>query len=185
MTDKFKHKNEKYNVELDFDVNELSDNRYRNRRFVREAINSIQKNSFEKSRAAGWDPYIRVDLHVVDRLTDREFPVDEFFQIVAKFVTRHEDELLEFVDRRYNRDENDPIRINVYGHGAWMIGVSISLHINKYTNSKSFHVNVRTCYSERNAVFRERAVGVEKVWTRGMPAWMKKRTESTNTNKES
>lgn len=184
MKNEFKHKNEKYNIKFDFDVNELSDNRYRNRRFVREAINSIQTNSFQKSRDAGWDPYIRVDLHVVDRLTDREFPVDEFFQIVAKLVSRHEDELLGFVERRLNRDENDPIRINCYGHGSWMVGVSISLHINKYTNKKSFHVNVRTCYPERNMVFRERAVGVEKVWTRGMPAWMKTRAEKAAENKE-
>lgn len=168
------HANKKCDINLGEEF-VLSDNKYRNRRNVREMLNIIGERFFKKSREAGWNPYIRADMHVIDRLHDREFPFDEFMQIIAKVVSRKETELLKFVDGRFNTQEEVPLRINCYGHGAWMIAVTISIHTNIHdgANERSYHVNIRTCYKERNMVYRERELGVEKIWTRGMPAWMK------------
>lgn len=163
----------KYDVELGEGF-ELCDNKYRNRRNVREMLNEIGNRFFKKSRNAGWEPYIRADMHVIDRLHEREFPFEEFLQIVAKLVSRDEGKLLKLVESRFNSTETIPLRINCYGHGAWMIAVTISIHTNIHEgDNRSFHVNIRTCYKERNMIFREREIGVEKIWTRGMPSWMK------------
>lgn len=143
---------------------ELTDNRYKNRRVARDFVDAINENGFQESKANGWVPSIRAELHIIDRLSDREFPVDEFFKMLTKLSTNHEAELMEMATRK----DGIPTRINVYGFGAWMIGVSI----NTFNDHKSFHINVRTCYAERNMVHRSRNVGVERIWTRGVPHWI-------------
>lgn len=161
----------KYDINLDFDY-ELTDNRYRNRRVIREATNEIATQFFKRSRAAGWDPRINIEMHVIERLNDREFPIDEFMQIVAKTVSRYEQTLLDLVESRFNAENPEPMRIQCYGHGAWMVGATIAIHANKYTGGKSYHFCIRTCYKERNAVHRRRTIDSEKIWTRGMPKWL-------------
>ena len=168
--------NQKYDVDLGVPF-ELGDNRYKNRRQVRDMLNLISTNFMKKSREAGWTPFIHADMHVADRLSDREFPADEFVQIVAKVATKHEKEILKLVEDRFNKVENAPFRINCYGYGAWMIGVSISIYVCPETGSKSFHLDIRTCYAERNMVHRKRNVDVYKIWTRGKPHWIKNPTE--------
>ena len=177
-------KKSKFDIEFPFDsVNGLVDNKYKNRRFVRESLNTIAESSFKRSRAAGWTPHIRADMHVVDRLSDREFPISEFFQIVGKVASRYEKDILKIVNKRFDPAEPDnreeslqvivPGRINCYGHGAWMVGVTISIHYNRGTGARSYHLEIRTCYAERNMVHRKRDIDVEKIWTRGVPKWVK------------
>ena len=181
MNEQVQRKNNKYDITFPFDhVNGLVDNKYKNRRYVRESLNRITDMFFKKSRQAGWAPYIRADMHVIDRLSDREFPVSEFFQIIGKIASRCERDILKLAEQKFDyignkrfSDGIQPIRINCYGHGAWMLGVSISIHYNPETQSRAFHLDIRTCYAERNMVHRKRVVGVEKIWTRGMPSWMK------------
>lgn len=171
--------NSKFDIDLG-DAFELTDNKYRNRRNIREMLNAItdRPNSFTKSKADGWKTCIKADMHVIDRFSDREFPIDEFFQVVAKVISRHEGDLLKLVNERYNNTDFNPLRINCYGHGAWMVGVSISIYANG-EGEKSYHVNIRTCYKERNMVDRERVQHVEKIWTRGLPHWMKQTTDKS------
>lgn len=168
--------NQKYDIDLGV-LFELDTNRYKNRRNVREILNLISTKFLSKSRAAGWSPFIHADFHVVDRLTDREFPADEFVQIIAKLATKHEKEILKMVEERHAQVDTAPFRINCYGYGAWMLGVSISVYTCKDTGEKSYHLDIRTCYAERNMVHRKRNVDVHKIWTRGMPHWVKNPTE--------
>ncbi|MGL5306614.1 MAG: hypothetical protein ACRC9Y_10745 [Aeromonas veronii] len=179
------HIHSKYDINnFPFDsVNGLVGQKYKDRRFIRESLNEICDMYFRKSRKAGWVPYIRADMHVVDRLSEREFPISEFFQIIGKVVSRSEKKILDYAEAKFEErlkfingetvEAIVPLRINCYGHGAWMVGVSISIHHDSATDSRSFHVNIRTCYAERNMVHRKREIGVEKIWTRGMPHWMK------------
>lgn len=173
-----KFNNQRFDIDFPFDsINGLVDNKYKNRRYIRESLNTIADLFFKKARAADWSPYIRADMHVIDRLSEREFPIDEFFQIVGKLASRHEKDIIKFAELRLEQSKTEcsitPIRINCYGHGSWMLGVSISVHVDPITGCKAFHLDIRTCYAERNMIHRQRVVGVERIWTRGLPHWMK------------
>lgn len=147
----------------------LSDNRYTNRRVVREYLNTVSEQGFRNSRKDGWTAYIKADIHVSDRLYDREFPVDEFMSIVSRIANSKENEIYKYVKAHMSGESRKPLRINCYGYGNLMIGVTLKV----FENAKSFHVDIRTCYAERNMVHRNRNVEVEKIWTRGMPPWIK------------
>lgn len=147
----------------------FTENRYANRAVLRNSINEISHSYFKKTRAGGWSPSIKADIHIADRLTDREFPLDEFIKIVVKLATKNETEIMDIVNNHVNGINDKPIRINCYGHGAWMIGITIKV----FPNNRAFHINIRTCYAERNMQHRQRNVDVHKIWTRGIPYWMK------------
>jgi hypothetical protein len=150
----------------------LTDNRYANRRIINDMIDSINTKCFEKCKASGWHPLIRADVHVADRLSDREFPCEEFYVILKRLATLHEDEILSMCNDVLEGNPK-PIRINVYGHGAWMVGVTI----NVFDHHKTFHINVRTCYKERNMTHRCRNVDVKRIFTRGVPEWISNPSE--------
>lgn len=150
----------------------LSENRYANRSAVREKLNSLAELGFAKSRRNGWSPYIKADIHVVDRLYDREFPVEEFFKIVSRLVNSKESEILKRVQSIVDGEEK-AVRINCYGHGNLMLGVTLKVYEDAIEGIKSYHVDIRTCYAERNMVHRCRSVEVDKIWCMGMPKWIK------------
>lgn len=147
---------------------ELSTNRYRNRHIVRDAVNAIAKNGFKKFKEMGWSMRYHADIHIADRLTDREFPLDEFFAICHKIAHKDEFQLVKIFEDQKTETYKVPVRINCYGHGAWMVGITLTV----YRDHKAIHVSVRTCYKERNMVHRVRDVDVKQVWTRGKPHWI-------------
>lgn len=174
-----KYKNSVCDMKFPFEtVDCLVESDYTNRRYIRECVNTINETFFKKTHNKGYNTFINVDMHVIERLSSREFPIAEFFQIVGKLTTRFENKLCEhaLTDERVHR-------FNCYGYGSWMVGVTLARHVNPLDDKDiTITMNLRTCYAERNMQYRERNVSVEKIWTRKMPIWMKEIPENKHIN---
>lgn len=131
----------------------LTENRYRNRSIIRDYLNDI---GYKNLRNKGiYDFLFKTDIHIADRLTDREFPIDEFKFIMNKIASNRQ-LLVNIVEKL----GEIPSRINFYGHDDHMIGVTF--HRSK-SNPKKVDINLRTLYRERNSKYRDRNVSVYKV----------------------
>ncbi|MGL4523051.1 MAG: hypothetical protein ACRCWQ_10910 [Bacilli bacterium] len=156
--------------DIDIDVGfELGTNKYFNRRHIRDLGNKISSEFFPKTHERNVVPRILIDMHVIERLGDREFPFDEFVQILCKLGTICEQNVLDIVDAQ-KRGESRPVRINCYGYGNLMLGVTIHSY-HDCDHKDAYHIVVRTCYAERKLGWRVRQVETQQIWTRGIPKW--------------
>ncbi|QHJ78821.1 MAG: hypothetical protein [Caudoviricetes sp.] len=129
----------------------LTENRYRNRNIIREYLNEKGTNNLQFD---GHRFLFKADIHIADRMTDREFPFEEFeFIILALIKNKHI--LIDIVN-----NPDIPPRVNLYGRDDYMIGVT--LHKSNTEDGKHLIV-LRTLYKERNSKNRERNVTVHKV----------------------
>lgn len=129
----------------------LSENRYRNRNLIREFLNDVGNNHLKFD---GYTFLLKAGIHIADRMTDREFPIEEFTYIINQIV-KNKQILVNIV-----KNPDVPTRVNFYGHDAHMIGVTF--HESKNFPNK-YDIQLRTLYKERNSENRERNVSVYKV----------------------
>lgn len=129
----------------------LTENRYRNRTLIREFLNDVGNNHLKFD---GYTFLLKAGIHIADRMTDREFPIEEFTFIMNQIV-KNKQILVNIV-----KNPNVPARINFYGHDDYMVGVTF--HESKNFPNK-YDIQLRTLYKERNAQNRERNVSVYKV----------------------
>lgn len=129
----------------------LTENRWRNRSIIRDYLNDMGNKHLKFD---GNTFLFKAGIHIADRMTDREFPVEEFMYIINKIVSDKK-MLLNIANN------NDIPRINFYGRNDYMLGVTLHKS-SKYPNK--WDINLRTLYQERNSKYRERNVAVLKVF---------------------
>ncbi|WNL62977.1 hypothetical protein [Citrobacter phage Ci1] len=129
----------------------LTENRYRNRNLIREFLNDIGNKHLKFD---GYTFLLKAGIHIADRMTDREFPIEEFTFIMNQLV-KNRQILVNIVN-----NPDVPARINFYGNNDYMIGVTFHKSSN-FPNK--YDIQLRTLYKERNAQNRERNVSVYKV----------------------
>lgn len=130
----------------------LTENRWRNRTLIREFLNDVGNKNL---RFDGYTFLLKAGIHIADRMTDREFPIEEFIYIINKIVANKQI-LINIIKMPVC-----PTRINFYGRDDHMIGVTF--HQSKNYPQK-YDIQLRTLYKERNAKNRERNVEVHKVY---------------------
>lgn len=129
----------------------LTENRWRNRSIIRDFLNDVGNKHLKFD---GYTFLLKAGIHIADRMTDREFPIEEFTFIMNQIV-RQKQILVNII-----KMPTCPTRINFYGREDYMIGVTF--HQSKNYPNK-YDIQLRTLYKERNSKNRERNVEVLKV----------------------